>query len=72
MPVKRSRIRSVSDRGHRRDDSAALPEIVADMVRIQRLTSARPGEICSMAPADMDHDGRCVDLSPGRIQNRAF
>lgn len=31
-----------------------LPEVVADMVRIQRLTSARPGEICSMAPADID------------------
>ncbi|MFO0792364.1 MAG: site-specific integrase, partial [Pirellulales bacterium] len=31
-----------------------LPETVADMVRIQRLTSARPGEICSMAPADID------------------
>lgn len=24
------------------------------MVRIQRLTSARPGEICSMVPADID------------------
>jgi integrase len=31
-----------------------LPETVADMVRIQRLTSARPGEICSIAPTDVD------------------
>ena len=28
----------------------SLPAVVADMVRVQRLTSARPGEICSMAP----------------------
>ncbi|MCO6046366.1 hypothetical protein NG895_20905 [Aeoliella sp. ICT_H6.2] len=31
-----------------------LPPMVADMVRIQRLTSARPGEICSMSPVDID------------------
>ena len=34
-----------------------LPDVVADMVRVQRLTSARPGEICSMAPADIDRSG---------------
>lgn len=33
------------------------PEIVADMVRVQRLTSARPGEICSMRPCDLDRSG---------------
>jgi len=31
-----------------------LPEIVADMVRVQRLTGARPGEICGLRPADID------------------
>ena len=31
-----------------------LPEVVADMVRLQRLTGARPGEICSLRPADID------------------
>jgi integrase len=36
---------------------AKLPQVVADMVRVQRLTSARPGEICSMAPADIDRSG---------------
>ena len=31
-----------------------LPEVIADMVRLQRLTGARPGEICSIRPADVD------------------
>ncbi|TWU62375.1 site-specific tyrosine recombinase XerC [Crateriforma conspicua] len=31
-----------------------LPEIVADMVRLQRLTGARPGEVCSLRPCDLD------------------
>lgn len=30
------------------------PEIVADMVRFQRLTSARPGEVCEIRPCDID------------------
>jgi integrase len=34
-----------------------LPEIVADMVRFQRLTSARPGEVCSLCPCDLDRRG---------------
>jgi integrase len=31
-----------------------LPEVVADMVRLQRLTGCRPGEVCSMRPGDID------------------
>lgn len=31
-----------------------LPPVVADMVRLQRLTGARPGEICEVRPCDMD------------------
>lgn len=31
-----------------------LPEVVADMVRLQRVTVARPGEICSLRPRDID------------------
>jgi len=31
-----------------------LPPIVADMVRLQRLTGARPGEVCSLRPNDID------------------
>ena len=34
-----------------------LPEVVADMVRLQRLTGARPGEICSIRPIDIDRSG---------------
>ncbi len=31
-----------------------LPPIIADMVRLQRLTGARPGEICAARPCDVD------------------
>ncbi len=31
-----------------------LPEVVRDMVRLQRLTGCRPGEVCQLRPADID------------------
>ncbi len=31
-----------------------LSEVVADMVRFQRLTGARPGEVCGLRPMDID------------------
>ena len=31
-----------------------LPAVVADMVRFQRLTGARPGEVCQLRPMDID------------------
>jgi len=34
-----------------------LPEIVADMVRVQRLTGTRPGEVCGLRPMDIDRSG---------------
>ena len=34
-----------------------LPEIVADMVRLQRLTGCRPGEVCMVRPCDIDTSG---------------
>ncbi|RIK74924.1 MAG: site-specific integrase [Planctomycetota bacterium] len=34
-----------------------MPPIVADMVRLQRLTGARPGEICILRPCDVDRSG---------------
>ena len=34
-----------------------LPAIVADMVKFQRLTGARPGEICTIRPCDVDTSG---------------
>lgn len=33
-----------------------LPEAIADIVRLQRLTGARPGEICELRPCDLNHD----------------
>jgi integrase len=34
-----------------------LPPIVADMVRVQRLTGARPDEVCSMRSCDIERTG---------------
>jgi integrase len=31
-----------------------LPEVVADMVRLQRLTGMRPAELCMLRPCDID------------------
>ncbi len=34
-----------------------LPPIIADMVRLQRLTAMRPSEICNLRPCDVDRTG---------------
>ena len=34
-----------------------LPPIVADMVRLQRLTGCRPEEVCMIRPCDVDPSG---------------
>lgn len=34
-----------------------LPEVVADMVRIQRLTGMRPAELCQIRPTDINRKG---------------
>jgi integrase len=34
-----------------------LPPVVRDMVQLQRLTGARPGEICILRPSDIDRTG---------------
>ena len=41
-----------------------LPDTVADMVRIQRLTGARPGEVCIMRPMDIDQAGEVWIYTP--------
>lgn len=33
-----------------------LPEVVADMVRLERLTGMRPAEVCIVRPRDIDRD----------------
>ncbi|NOY30279.1 MAG: site-specific integrase [Planctomycetes bacterium] len=41
-----------------------LPKVVADMVRLQRLTAARPAEICSLRPCDLDRSGEVWTYHP--------
>lgn len=50
----------------------ALPDVVADMVRIQRLTSARPGEICSIASAEIDRTGDVWIYKPVEYKTEHF
>jgi integrase len=38
-----------------------LPPVVADMVRVQRLTGMRPAEVCIMRPIDIDRSGETAD-----------
>jgi len=41
-----------------------LPPIVADMVRFQRLTGCRPGEVCAVRPCDVDRSGEVWEYRP--------
>lgn len=41
-----------------------LPQVVADMVRLQRLTGARPGEIVQLRPSDVDRTGEVWKYVP--------
>jgi len=41
-----------------------LPEVVADMVRLQRLTGCRPGELCAMRPSDLVRSGDVWEYHP--------
>lgn len=41
-----------------------LPVVVADMVRFQRLTGARPGEVCHLRPCDVDRSGDVWEYRP--------
>jgi integrase len=42
------------------------------MVRIQRLTSARPGEVCSMSPGDIDCSGDVWVYRPSEHKTEHF
>ena len=42
----------------------ALPEVVAAMVRLQRLTGMRPGEVCKLRPCDLDRTQQVWIYSP--------
>jgi integrase len=41
-----------------------LPEVVADMVRLQRLTGCRPDEICMLRPCDLDRSKEVWEYKP--------
>lgn len=46
-----------------------LPPIIADMVRLQRLTGCRPGELCIMRPCDIDRTGDVWTYKPAHHKN---
>ena len=41
-----------------------LPVVIADMVRFQRLTGARPGEVFQLRPCDVDRSGEIWEYKP--------
>jgi integrase len=41
-----------------------LPQVVADMVRFQRLTGCRPGEVCQLRPIDLDRSREVWEFRP--------
>jgi integrase len=41
-----------------------LPPVVSDMVRFQRFTGARPGEVCQLRPMDLDRTGKVWQYRP--------
>ena len=41
-----------------------LPPVVADMLRLQRLTGMRPGELCAVRPADIDRARAVWEYTP--------
>ena len=46
-----------------------LPPIVADMVRLQRLTGCRPEEVCMLRPCDVDTGGPTWCYKPASHKN---
>jgi len=46
-----------------------LAEVVADMIRFQRLTGSRPGEVCGLRPADTDRSGPTWKWQPPNHKN---
>ena len=48
-----------------------LPMVVADMVRFQRLTGCRPGEVCQLRPCDVDRSGEVWQYRPESPQDGA-
>lgn len=49
-----------------------LPEVVADMVRMQRLTGMRPAEVCILRPCDIDRTGEVWRFVPESHKTEHF
>ena len=49
-----------------------LPTVVADMVRFQRLTGCRPGEVCSLRPCDVDRSATLWRYVPSTHKTEHF
>lgn len=49
--------------------SACAPPMIADMIRLQLLTGARPGELCGMTTRDIDTSGRVWIFTPRTHKN---
>ena len=49
-----------------------LPEIVVSMIRLQRLTGARPGEICCLRPCDVDRSEKVWLYRPATHKTEHF
>ncbi len=49
-----------------------LPPVVADMVRFQRLTGCRPGEVCSLRPCDVDRSAALWRYVPSSHKTEHF
>lgn len=47
-----------------------MPEVVADMVRVQLLTGMRPGEVCTMRPCDLDRTSEVWIYSPAEHKTK--
>jgi len=49
-----------------------LPPVVRDMVRFQRLTGARPGEVCQLRPMDLDRSEAIWKYWPACHKNEHY
>jgi integrase len=49
-----------------------MPVVAADMVRLQRLTGARPGEVCQLRPCDVDRSGEVWTYRPQSHKTEHF
>jgi integrase len=49
-----------------------LPAVIADLVRLQRLTGARPGEICQLRPGDVDRRGEIWEYRPATHKSEHY